>query len=85
MEKSMTEPMNMAKAWADIDPPKKYRLVRADTMEPLGDWGTNLQETMEYLERRPDWAPKYVCVDENGRVIPSVVRAGAKIDHVAPR
>ncbi len=69
----MTELTNMAKAWAEIDPPMKFRIVREDTREPLGDWGTNLQETMEYLERRPSWAPKYVCINERGQVIPALI------------
>ncbi len=67
------EVANMAKAWAEIDPPRRFRLIKEDTMEPLGDWGTNLQETMEYLERRPDWCPKYVCINERNDVIPAIV------------
>lgn len=68
----MTDLTNAKKAWDEIDPPMKFRLVRADTMEPLGDWTTDLQGGMEYLEQRPDDLPKYVYINERGEVMPDM-------------
>lgn len=68
----MTELTN-AKAWADIDRPMRFRIIKETTKEPLSDWSTNLQEIMEHLEQRPDWAPREVCINERNEVIPSVV------------